>query len=227
MGAADLDQHRPGRSHRERILTTAISLFSGARLRRHLGLDVCERAGVVKTPLLHFDRQGGPARSPSSAWPRPGSRRSRPASAGRRLDARLDRFVSGLRWLVLERSETRLILARFLERALVDDARRREPAAGSWCRRARRSRRASADTLGRDLPDLDLIADVALALVKRDRALAPARARPGAPRPDSSERSAETFRARYCRRSQRRSVMVSKRSSPPLPCPTKNDWRAG
>ena len=67
--------------------------------------------------------------------------------------------------LVLERSETlALILGAILERSEVDDARRE-----SLRRIVVQAREAITqgirDTLGRDLPDLDLIADVALSLV--------------------------------------------------------------
>ncbi len=128
---------------------------------------MCERAGVVKTAVYwHFDSKEGLLEAAlervAATWIEEIQACVRQVG-GR--DARLDRFVSGLRWLVLERSETlALILGAILERALVDDARRE-----SLRRIVVQAREAITqgirDTLGRDLPDLDLIADVALALV--------------------------------------------------------------
>ena len=156
-----------GDASRERILTTAISLFSERGFAGTAVSDVCERAGVVKTAVYwHFDSKEGLLEAAlervAAIWIEE-IRASVEQVGG--IDSRLDRFISGLRWLVLERSETlALILGAILERAEVDDARRE-----SLRRIVVQAREAIArgirDTLGRDLPDLDLIADVALALV--------------------------------------------------------------
>ncbi len=156
-----------GEASRERILTTAISLFSERGFAGTSVSDVCERAGVVKTAVYwHFDSKEGLLEAAlervAATWIE--EIRASVEQAGG-IDARLDRFVSGLRWLVLERSETlALIFGAILERALVDDARRE-----SLRRIVSQARDAIGegirDTLGRDLPDLDLVADVALGLV--------------------------------------------------------------
>lgn len=156
-----------GEASREKILTTAISLFSERGFAGTSVADVCARAGVVKTAVYwHFDSKEGLLEAAlervASTWIEE-IRASVQQVGG--LDARLDRFISGLRWLVLERGETlALILGAILERAEVDDARRE-----SLRRIVMQAREAIADgireTLDRDLPDLDLIADVALAIV--------------------------------------------------------------
>lgn len=156
-----------GEASRERILTTAISLFSERGFAGTSVAEVCARAGVVKTAVYwHFDSKEGLLEAAlervASTWIEE-IRASVQQVGG--LDARLDRFISGLRWLVLERGETlALILGAILERAEVDDARRE-----SLRRIVMQARDAIADgireTLDRDLPDLDLVADVALAIV--------------------------------------------------------------
>jgi AcrR family transcriptional regulator len=156
-----------GEASREKILTTAISLFSERGFAGTSVAEVCARAGVVKTAVYwHFDSKEGLLEAAlervASTWIEE-IRASVQQVGG--LDARLDRFISGLRWLVLERGETlALILGAILERAEVDDARRE-----SLRRIVMQARDAIADgireTLDRDLPDLDLVADVALAIV--------------------------------------------------------------
>ena len=156
-----------GDASRERILTTAISLFSERGFAGTSVADVCERAGVVKTAIYwHFENKEGLLEAAlervAATWIEE-IRASVEQVGG--IDARLDRFISGLRWLVLERSETfALILGAILERAEVDDARRE-----SLRRIVVQARDAIAqgirDTVGRDLQDLDLVADVALSLV--------------------------------------------------------------
>ena len=156
-----------GEASRERILTTAISLFSERGFAGTSVAEVCERAGVVKTAVYwHFDSKEGLLEAAlervASTWIEQ-IRASVEQVGG--IAARLDRFISGLRWLVLERSETlALILGAILERSEVDDARRE-----SLRRIVVQAREAITqgirDTLGGDLPDLDLIADVALSLV--------------------------------------------------------------
>jgi AcrR family transcriptional regulator len=156
-----------GEASRERILATAISLFSERGFAGTSVADVCERAGVVKTAIYwHFDNKEGLLEAAlervAATWIEE-IRASVEQVGG--IDARLDRFIAGLRWLVLERGETfALILGAILERAEVDDARRE-----SLRRIVVQARDAIAqgirDTVGRDLPDLDLVADVALSLV--------------------------------------------------------------
>jgi len=156
-----------GEASRERILATAISLFSERGFAGTSVSDVCERAGVVKTAIYwHFENKEGLLEAAlervAATWIEE-IRASVEQVGG--VDARLDRFISGLRWLVLERSETfALILGAILERAEVDDARRE-----SLRRIVVQAREAIAqgirDTVGRDVPDLDLVADVALSLV--------------------------------------------------------------
>jgi AcrR family transcriptional regulator len=129
-----------GEASRERILSTAIALFSERGFAGTSVAEVCERAGVVKTAVYwHFESKEGLL---EAALERVGAERIAEIRAAVDLaggiDARLDRFVAGLRWLVLERGEAlALILGMILERAEIDATRRESL-------RARRSSTASA-----------------------------------------------------------------------------------
>jgi AcrR family transcriptional regulator len=139
-----------GELSRERILAAAIGLFSERGFAGTSVADVCDRAGVVKTALYwHFESKEGLLDAAlarvAEAWIEQ-IRASVDEVQG--IEARLDRFVAGLRWLVLERatvSET--TRANLLE--LFTSAR---DAIAEGVR----------DTLGRDVPDLDLAADSVL-----------------------------------------------------------------
>ncbi|HTO70748.1 MAG TPA: TetR family transcriptional regulator [Myxococcota bacterium] len=156
-----------GELSRQRILAAAIALFSERGFAGTSVADVCERAGVVKTALYwHFEHKEGLLDAAlarvAEAWIAE-IRASVLEVDG--LEARLDRFVAGLRWLVTERSETLLlILGAVLERAEVNEATR-----ANLFELFTSARNAIAEgvrmTLGRDVPDLDLAADAALSLV--------------------------------------------------------------
>ena len=156
-----------GEASRERILSTAISLFSERGYAGTSVAEVCERAGVVKTAVYwHFESKEGLLEAAlervASTWITE-IRASVDQAGG--IDARLDRFVAGLRWLVLERGEAlALILGMILERAEIDETRRE-----SLRRILAQAREAIVDgirdALGRDLPELDLVAEVALGLL--------------------------------------------------------------
>jgi AcrR family transcriptional regulator len=156
-----------GEASREKILSTAIALFSERGYAGTSMTELCERAGVVKTAVYwHFESKEGLLEAAlervASTWITE-IRGSVDQAGG--IDARLDRFVAGLRWLVVERGEAlALILGMILERAEID-ADRRE----SLRRILARARAAIADgirdALGRDLPDRDRVAEVALALL--------------------------------------------------------------
>lgn len=156
-----------GEASRERILSTAIALFSERGYAGTSVADVCERAGVVKTALYwHFESKEGLLEAAlervAGEWIR--EIRASVEQAGG-IEARLDRFVAGLRWLVLERNEAlALIVGMILERAEIDETRRE-----SLRRITGQARSAIADgirdALGREVPDLDLVADVALGLL--------------------------------------------------------------
>ena len=156
-----------GELSRERILTAAIGLFSERGFAGTSVADVCERAGVVKTALYwHFESKEGLLDSAlarvAESWIEQ-IRASVEEVEG--IDARLERFVAGLRWLVVERSETLLlILGAVLERATVSETTR-----ANLLELFNSAREAIAggvrDTLGRDVPDLDLAADAVLSFV--------------------------------------------------------------
>jgi AcrR family transcriptional regulator len=156
-----------GEASRERILSTAIALFSERGYAGTSVAEVCERAGVVKTAVYwHFESKEGLLEAAlervAGEWI--SEIRASVEQAGG-IDARLDRFVAGLRWLVLERGEAlALILGMILERAEIDETRRE-----SLRRILAQAREAIVDgirdALGRDLPEPDLVADVALSLL--------------------------------------------------------------
>jgi AcrR family transcriptional regulator len=156
-----------GEASRERILSTAIALFSERGYAGTSVAEVCERAGVVKTAVYwHFESKEGLLEAAlervAGEWI--SEIRASVDQAGG-IDARLDRFVAGLRWLVLERGEAlALILGMILERAEIDATRRE-----SLRRILAQAREAIVDgvrqALGRPLDDLDLVADVALSLL--------------------------------------------------------------
>jgi AcrR family transcriptional regulator len=156
-----------GELSREKILAAAIGLFSDRGFAGTSVADVCERAGVVKTALYwHFESKEGLLDAAlarvAEAWIEQ-IRASVDEVTG--IDARLDRFVAGLRWLVVERSETLLlILGAVLERAQVNETTR-----ANLSELFMSARNAIAegvrDTVGRDVPDVDLIADAVLSFV--------------------------------------------------------------
>ncbi|MFI5316694.1 MAG: TetR/AcrR family transcriptional regulator [Myxococcota bacterium] len=156
-----------GELSREKILAAAIGLFSERGFAGTSVADVCERAGVVKTALYwHFESKEGLLDAAlarvAEAWIEQ-IRASVLEVTG--VDARLDRFIAGLRWLVVERSETLLlILGAVLERAEVNDTTR-----ANLHELFTSARDAIADgvreTVGRDVPDVDLTADVVLSFV--------------------------------------------------------------
>jgi AcrR family transcriptional regulator len=156
-----------GEASRERILSTAIALFSERGYAGTSVAEVCERAGVVKTAVYwHFESKEGLLEAAlervAGEWI--SEIRASVDQAGG-IDARLDRFVAGLRWLVLERGEAlALILGMILERAEIDATRRE-----SLRRILAQAREAIVDgvrqALSRPLDDLDLVADVALSLL--------------------------------------------------------------
>jgi AcrR family transcriptional regulator len=156
-----------GEASREKILSTAIALFSERGYAGTSMTELCERAGVVKTAVYwHFESKEGLLEAAlervAAEWIT--EIRASVEQAGG-IDARLDRFVAGLRWLVVERGEAlALILGMILERAEID-ADRRE----SLRRIVAQARTAIAegirDALGRDLPGLEEVADVALGLL--------------------------------------------------------------
>ena len=156
-----------GELSREKILTAAIGLFSERGFAGTSVADVCERAGVVKTALYwHFENKEGLLDAAlarvAEAWIEQ-IRASVEEVTG--IDARLDRFIDGLRWLVEERSETLLlIVGAVLERAQVNETTR-----ANLHELFMSARSAIAegvrDTVGRDVPDIDFIADAVLAIV--------------------------------------------------------------
>jgi len=156
-----------GELSRERILAAAIALFSERGFAGTSVADLCERAGVVKTALYwHFESKEGLLDAAlarvAEAWIAE-IRASVEEVTG--IEARLERFMAGLRSLVIERSETLLlILGAVLERAEVNETTR-----ANLHELFLSARSAIAEvvreTLGRDVPDLDLAADAALSLV--------------------------------------------------------------
>ncbi|HXX49502.1 MAG TPA: helix-turn-helix domain-containing protein [Myxococcota bacterium] len=156
-----------GELSRERILAAAIALFSERGFAGTSVADLCERAGVVKTALYwHFESKEGLLDAAlarvAEAWIAE-IRASVEEVTG--IEARLERFMAGLRSLVIERSETLLlILGAVLERAEVNETTR-----ANLHELFQSARSAIAEvvreTLGRDVPDLDLAADAALSLV--------------------------------------------------------------
>jgi len=156
-----------GELSREKILAAAIALFSDRGFAGTSVADVCERAGVVKTALYwHFENKEGLLDAAlarvAEAWIEQ-IRASVDEVTG--IEARLDRFIAGLRWLVVERSETLLlIVGAVLERAQVNETTR-----ANLHELFSSARNAIAegvrDTVGRDVPDIDLLADAVLSFV--------------------------------------------------------------
>jgi len=156
-----------GEVSRERILAAAIALFSDRGFAGTSVADVCERAGVVKTALYwHFESKEGLLDAAlarvAEAWIEQ-IRASVDEVTG--VEARLERFVSGRRWLVLERSETLLlIVGAVLERAQVNESTR-----ANLLELFISARDAIAegvrDAVGREVPDVDLLADAVLSFV--------------------------------------------------------------
>jgi AcrR family transcriptional regulator len=155
-----------GELSRERILAAAIALFSERGFAGTSIADVCERAGVVKTALYwHFDSKEGLVDAALARVAETWIEQIR-ASVFEvdGIAERLDRFIAGLRWLVLERSEAlALILGAVVERSQVNDTSR-----ATLQELFISARDAIAqgvrDTLGRDVPDLDLAADAVLSV---------------------------------------------------------------
>jgi AcrR family transcriptional regulator len=171
-----------GELSREKILAAAIGLFSERGFAGTSVADVCERAGVVKTALYwHFESKEGLLDAAlarvAEAWIAK-IRASVEEVTG--IDARLDRFIAGLHWLVTERSETLLlILGAVLERAQVNESTRANLLELFMSARGAIAEGVRA-TVGRDVPDIDVIADAVLSIVHgialtqrltRDRAL--------------------------------------------------------
>jgi len=156
-----------GEVSREKILGAAIGLFSERGFAGTSVADVCDRAGVVKTALYwHFESKEGLLDAAlarvAEAWIAE-IRASVEEVTG--VDARLDRLIAGLRALVEDRSETLLlIVGAILERAQVNETTR-----ANLHELFMSARGAIADgvreTVGRDVPDIDLIADAVLAIV--------------------------------------------------------------
>jgi AcrR family transcriptional regulator len=156
-----------GELSREKILSAAIALFSERGYAGTSVADVCERAGVVKTALYwHFESKEGLLDAAlarvAEAWIEQIRANVEEASG---VEERCDRFIAGLRWLVVERSETlMLILGAILERAQVNETTRANlhelfsSARGAIVEVVR-------ETLGRDVPDCDLIAETVLSFV--------------------------------------------------------------
>jgi len=156
-----------GEVSREKILAAAIALFSERGFAGTSVADVCERAGVVKTALYwHFESKEGLLDAAlarvAEAWIAKIRGNVEEVSG---VEERADRFIAGLRWLVTERSETlMLILGAILERAQVNETTRANlhelfsSARGAIVAVVR-------ETLGRDVPDLDLIAEAVLSIV--------------------------------------------------------------
>jgi AcrR family transcriptional regulator len=156
-----------GEVSREKILAAAIGLFSERGFAGTSVADVCERAGVVKTALYwHFESKEGLLDAAlarvAEAWIEQ-IRESVEEVDG--VEARLDRFMAGLRWLVTERSETLLlILGAVLERAQVNETTRAN--LQELLSSARNAiAEVARETLGRDVPDLDLAAETVLSCV--------------------------------------------------------------
>jgi AcrR family transcriptional regulator len=153
-----------GAASRERLLEAATALFAERGVAA-TGVDaVARRAGVVKSALYwHFGSKQGLVAAVvgrvGETWLRE-IRASVEQEGG--FDARLDRFVEGVRGLVEERPELlRLFLAVAVERSEVEPGSRD----AVWSVLAR-SRDAIVevlrDTLGFELPDAEAIAHLAL-----------------------------------------------------------------
>lgn len=156
-----------GAASRERLLAAAAELFAAQGV-AGTGVDaVARRAGVVKSALYwHFGSKQGLLTAViervGDSWLR--EIRASVEQAGD-FDARLDRFVEGVRGLVEERPELlRLFLAVGIERSEVDASSRE----AVW-RVLAGGRDAIVevlrDTLGFELPDAEAIAHLALEIL--------------------------------------------------------------
>lgn len=153
-----------GAASRERLLAAALELFAERGVAA-TGVDaVARRAGVVKSALYwHFGSKQGLVAAViervGETWLR--EIRASVEQVGD-LDARLERFVAGMRGLVEERPELlRLLLAVGLESSDVD------PSSQEAASRVVAAGRAEIvqglhDALGYELPDPEAIAHLAL-----------------------------------------------------------------
>lgn len=173
-----------GAASRERLLAAASALFAEQGVARTGVEAVARRAGVVKSALYwHFRSKQGLVAAVverlGESWLR--EIRASVEETGD-LDARLDRFVAGLRGLVEDRPELlRFFLVVALERSDVAPASRR--AAWAVLGRGRDAIvQVLHETLGSELPDAEGIANLALEMlmgIAVERMLAPTEADPG------------------------------------------------
>lgn len=165
--AAPSARRAQGEATRERILDAAVELIAERGFAATSIDALCQRAGVVRTAIYwHFGAKEGLVvpviERVASTWIE--EIQGFVFEAGDPL-ARLDRFVDGLRQLVLERPHlVRLLLAVALERSDQDPATRE--ALRSIFERARAAIIAGIDTsLGEPWPESGMIARTALAFV--------------------------------------------------------------
>lgn len=156
-----------GAASRERLLEAAVATI-GERGYTAASLDLlCQRAGVPKTALYwHFGSKDGLLAAVLERVAREwiDEIENSVYQTGEPIE-RLDRALAGLRRIVDERPRhLRLLLSVLLERCENDEALR-ATIRDIFLRARTALQNGLADTVGRPLPDLDLIADTILALL--------------------------------------------------------------
>lgn|GEM_PF-1401618 len=168
--AADAAAPRPdrrrlkGEASRERILDAAVQLFSQRGYAGTGVLEIARRAGIEKAALYwHFGSKEGLLAAVIDRANAEFVERVLKRASSASPEERLDRFVNGLRRLAVEDSHmVRLMLSIAIEHSQVSERSR-----GAVRRIFERTRRAVEvgfeQALGVKLPDVDLIARLALA----------------------------------------------------------------
>ena len=164
-GAQSDRRKQKGRASRERILEAAVALFSERGYAATGVHEIARRAGIEKAALYwHFGSKEGLLAAVMDRMDAEFVERiAKKVSQSATSDERLDLFVNGLKRLAAERGHlVRLMLTVALERGTVSSESR-----AAMQRIFERTRAAVVfgfeQALGAKLPDLDLIARLALA----------------------------------------------------------------
>ena len=172
--ARDPESPRPDRRKlkgmvsRERILESAIQLFSERGYAASGVHEIARRAGIEKAALYwHFgSKEGLLAAVLDRTDAEFVERVQKKVAAGASSDERLDLFVNGLRRLAAERGHmVRLMLSIAIERSGVSPESR-ESVRGVFERTRKAVEAGFEHALGVKLPDVDLIARLALAYLE-------------------------------------------------------------
>jgi TetR/AcrR family fatty acid metabolism transcriptional regulator len=155
------------RGGRERLLAAAVELFAEQGYAATGIAEVCARAGVAKTALYwHFDNKEGllaaVIESIGTSWIEQIRKAAYQAGTA---EERIERLVSEWRRILLEQPELlRLPIVAQLEQG--DSLRARDAVRTIWQRAEWALIEGIEDTMGRSLPDVDLVAHTIFALLQ-------------------------------------------------------------